>query len=75
MARQSIVSLRIRLGRRIEQLKESHGWSYTYLAEHSGVARSTLQEVVKGSNDARLSTIDALAGSFGMTFQELLRNL
>jgi transcriptional regulator with XRE-family HTH domain len=54
---------------------ESREWSYTYLAEHSGVARSTLQEVVKGSNDARLSTIDALAGSFGMTFQELLRNL
>ena len=75
MARQSTASLQVRLGRRIKQLMESRGWSYTYLAVHSGVAKSTLQEVVKGSNDARLSTIDALAGSFGMTLSELFKGI
>jgi transcriptional regulator with XRE-family HTH domain len=74
MARQSIISLKVRLGRKVKQLMESRNWSYTYLSVHSGVARSTVQAVVKGSNDARLSTIDALAGSFGMTLLELLNS-
>jgi len=56
-------------------LRESHGWSFTYLAIHSGVAKSTLLEIEKGRADVRLSTIAALAGSFVKTVSELLRGI
>jgi len=56
-------------------LRESHGWSFTYLAIHSGVAKSTLLEIEKGRADVWLSTIAALAGSFGKTVSELLRGI
>jgi len=75
MARQSTESLHVRLGQKINRLRMARGWSFIDLAVESGIARSTLQEVVKGSSDARLNTIDALAGSFGMTLSELLKGL
>jgi transcriptional regulator with XRE-family HTH domain len=75
MARQSTLSLQVRLGQKINRLRKSRGWSFIDLAIDSGIARSTLQEVVKGTNDARLNTIAALAGSFGMTLSELFKGL
>jgi transcriptional regulator with XRE-family HTH domain len=68
-------SLQARFGRRIKQLRERRGWSFTYLAVHSGIAKSTLLELEKGRAEARLNTIAALAGSFGKTVSELFRGL
>jgi len=75
MARQPKLPLQSRFGLRVRRLRESHGWSFTYLAIHSGVAKSTLLEIEKGRADVRLSTIAALAGSFGKTVSELLRGI
>ncbi len=75
MARQSTQSLQVRLGQKINRLRKARSWTLIDLADNSGIARSTLQEVVKGSADARLNTIAALAGSFGMTLSELFKGL
>jgi XRE family transcriptional regulator, regulator of sulfur utilization len=75
MARQSALSLQVRLGQKINRLRKSRGWTFIDLAIDSGVAKSTVQEVVKGSTDPRLNTIDALAGSFDMTLSELFKGL
>ena len=75
MARPTIPSLKIRFGQRIRRLRESRGWSFTYLAIYSGVAKSTLLELEKGRTEARLNTIDALAGSFDKSISELFKGL
>jgi putative transcriptional regulator len=75
MTRQSALSLQVRLGQKINRLRMARGWSFIDLAVESGITKSTLQEVIKGSSDARLSTIHALAGSFGMTLSELFKGL
>jgi transcriptional regulator with XRE-family HTH domain len=75
MARKSMASLQVRFGQRINRLRKSRGWSFTYLAIHSGIAKSTLLEIEKGRTEARINTIDALAGSFGMTISELFKGL
>lgn len=75
MTRGQSQSLQARFGRRIKQLREGRGWSFTYLAVHSGIAKSTLLELEKGRAEARLNTIAALAGSFGKTVSELFRGL
>jgi transcriptional regulator with XRE-family HTH domain len=75
MARQASASLQIRFGRRIKQLREERGWTFTYLAVHSGVAKSTLLELEKGRNEPRLNTIAALAGSFEKSISELFKGL
>lgn len=75
MPRESTASLQARFGKRIKMLRESRQWSFTYLAVHSGIAKSTLLEIEKGRADLRLRTIAALAGSFGMTLSELLRGI
>ena len=75
MASPTTSSLQIRFGQRIRRLRESRGWSFTYLAIHSGVAKSTLLELEKGRTDARLNTIAALAGSFDKSISELFKGL
>jgi len=75
MARPTISSLQIRFGQRIRRLRESRGWSFTYLSVHSGVAKSTLLELEKGRTEARLNTIAALAGSFDKSISELFKGL
>jgi putative transcriptional regulator len=59
----------------VKRLREARGWSFTYLAVHSGLAKNTIVEVENGRTEPRLDTIAALAGSFDKTLSELLRGL
>jgi putative transcriptional regulator len=65
----------MRFGQRIKRLRLARGWSFTYLAVHSGLAKNTIVGVESGKTEARLNTIAALAGSFDKTPSELLRGL
>ena len=75
MARPTSSSLQIGFGRRIRCLRESGCWSFTNLAIHSGIAKSTLLELEKGRTEARLNTIAAMAGSFDKSISELFKGL
>lgn len=75
MKRPTAKSLQVRFGMRIKRLRQSRGWSFTYLAVHSGLAKNTVVEVEAGRTEARLNTIAAFAGAFDKTMGELLRGL
>ena len=75
MKKQTTKSLQVRFGQRIGRLRQARGWSFTYLAVHSGLAKNTVVEVESGRTEARLNTIAALAGAFDKTLGELLRGL
>lgn len=64
-----------RLGRRLRKLRSDHGWSQAYLAEDSGIGRVHISELENGKREAGLRTLEALAGSFGISLSELLRGL
>ena len=75
MKRRTEKSLQTRFGSRIKRLRQARGWSFTYLAVHSGLAKNTIVEVESGRTEARLNTIAALAGAFDKTLGELLRGM
>jgi putative transcriptional regulator len=75
MKRKTEKSLQVRFGLRIKRLRQARGWSFTYLAVHSGLAKNTVFEVERGRTEARLNTIAAFAGAFDKTLGELLRGL
>ncbi|MCA9422690.1 MAG: helix-turn-helix transcriptional regulator [Nitrospira sp.] len=50
---------------------ERLGWSISELAEHSGVSRSHLSEILMVKTSASLDVLDALAASVGLQFFEL----
>jgi transcriptional regulator with XRE-family HTH domain len=68
-------SLQARFGQRVKRLRQARGWSFTYLSVHSGLSKNTIVGVESGKTEPRLTTISALAGSFGKTMSELLRGL
>jgi transcriptional regulator with XRE-family HTH domain len=54
MKRSTAQSLQMRFGMRIKRLRQSRGWSFTYLAVVSGLAKNTVVEVESGRTEARL---------------------
>ncbi len=61
------------IGIKIRQLRDEKGWSQMKLADLSGVARGTIQELESGDGNPQIGTLDALANSLGLdSFMELL---
>jgi len=75
MATRPTESTSLKLGRKVEQLMKAKGWSYVELADASGVAKSTLLELVKGRSSPCLPTIEAVAGAFDMSISELFKGV
>lgn len=69
------ISISVRLGRRLKELRESRGWNQAYLAELSGIGRAHISQLENGAVEARLGTLEALATCFEMTVSELLKSV
>jgi transcriptional regulator with XRE-family HTH domain len=67
--------VRIRLGRRIRELREARGWNQPYLAELSGLGRIYISQLENGRKQASISTIEVLAISFEMSISEFLKGV
>jgi transcriptional regulator with XRE-family HTH domain len=65
----------VRLGRRLRELRNKHGWSQAYLAEISGIGRVHISELENGRREAGLRVLEILAGSFEMSISQLLRGI
>jgi XRE family transcriptional regulator, regulator of sulfur utilization len=63
------------LGRRIRKLREKRGWYQEDLAAHSGLNRVAISRLECGKQEAKLKTLQTLAGSFGLTMAQLLKGL
>ncbi len=63
------------LGNRIRKLRHQRGWYQEDLAAHSGVGRIAISKLETGKQEAKLKTLQALAGSFGLTISQLMRGI
>ena len=76
MARgKSGIPVNVRFGRRLGSLRKEKGWTFVYLAEHSGVATGFLHALEHGTKEPCLNTLDILAKSFDLTIAELMRGV
>ncbi|HEY4379357.1 MAG TPA: helix-turn-helix transcriptional regulator [Acidobacteriaceae bacterium] len=67
------ISLRVRLGRRLSELRKKRGLSQTQLADIAEISRAHLSQIENGAVAARIDTLHALAGALEMSLSDLLR--
>jgi len=67
------MSLPVRLGRRLSELREKRGLSQTQLADMADIGRSHLSQIENGAVAARIDTLYAISGALDLTLCELLR--
>lgn len=67
--------INLRFGKRLGSLRKEKGWTFTYLAEHSGLATGFLHALEHGEKEPCLNTLDILAKSFDLTISELMRGV
>jgi hypothetical protein len=67
--------LNVRFGKRLGALRKEKGWTFVYLAEHSGLDDAFLQNLEHGTKEPCLNTIDILAKSFELSISELMRGV
>jgi HTH-type transcriptional regulator / antitoxin HipB len=68
-------SIAVSFGKRVRQLREKRGWHQVDLAAHSGLGRTFISNLENGKHEPKLSTIKALADSFGISMGKLLSGL
>jgi transcriptional regulator with XRE-family HTH domain len=67
------ISLPVRLGRRLSQLRKKHGLSQTQLADMAQIGRAHLSQIENGAVAARIDTLYAIAQALDLTLEELVR--
>jgi len=65
----------LRLGRRLKQLRLQRNWTQTYTSIHMGMDRSHLSDLERGTREVGLRLLEVLAIGFGLTIEELLRDI
>jgi transcriptional regulator with XRE-family HTH domain len=69
------IDVKVRLGRRIRELRMAKGWNQPYLAELSGLGRIYISQLENGRKLASVGTIEMLAMSFKMTISEFTKGV
>ena len=67
------ISLPVRLGRRLSQLRKKRGLSQTQLADMAQIGRAHLSQIENGAVAARIDTLYAIAQALDLTLEQLLR--
>jgi len=67
--------IRVRFGRRLRQLRVSHGWTQVELAERLGIDRSYVADIERGNRNVSLLNLELVASGFGLTLSELFRRV
>jgi len=67
------ISLPVRLGRRISDLREKRGLSQTQLADLAEIGRAHLSQIENGAVAARIDTLYAISKAMELTLEELFR--
>ena len=58
----------------LKSIREKKGYSKRYLAKISGISRKTIEFIEnKSANNAKLSTIEALAKALDVSVKDLLK--
>jgi DNA-binding XRE family transcriptional regulator len=67
------IQISVRVGRRIQHLREKRGWTQLYLADAAGVGRSHLSQIENGAVSARIDTLAAIAEILEIPLSDLFR--
>ena len=68
-------SLEKRFGKQCRRLRHQRGLSQLDMVREHGFSLSHYQKIERGALDPRLTTLQKIAKSFGITLSELLDNL
>lgn len=69
------LSSAIRLGRRIQALREKRGLTQVQFADVAGIGRAHLSQIENGAVAAKIDTLDVIAEALGITIGELFKGL
>jgi transcriptional regulator with XRE-family HTH domain len=69
------ISVPVRVGRRLSELREKRGLSQTQLADMAQIGRAHLSQIENGAVAARIDTLYALAEALEMSLSEFFKNL
>jgi XRE family transcriptional regulator, regulator of sulfur utilization len=69
------ISIPVRLGRRLSELREKRGLSQTQLADMADIGRAHLSQIENGAVAARIDTLHAIAAVLNLSLSELFRGL
>ena len=64
--------VRVRLGKRVRQLRLKHGMTQVVLAEKLGLDRSCIADIERGNRNPSLMNLEVIANGFGLTLSQLL---
>jgi transcriptional regulator with XRE-family HTH domain len=65
----------IHLGKKIREARKATGWRQIDLAQHSGVHEVHISDLERGSREAGVRTLHAIAKALKMNMEELFRGL
>lgn len=65
--------LTVRLGRRLQELREKRGLNQSQLSDMAGINRSHLSQIENGVYAVRLDTINDIAKALGTTLEQLFK--
>jgi DNA-binding Xre family transcriptional regulator len=63
------------VGERVRLLRQGRGWTQRQLEQRSGLERAFLSRLENGRTDLTLSSLEKIAGAFGLSVSELLKGL
>jgi len=69
------IDIRIRLGRRLRELRTKSGWNQAYFAEITGFGKIYISQLENGHKTASIATVEILATAFSMTISEFTKGL
>ena len=61
-----------RLGARVRDLRQQHGWTQEALGERAGISYKFIGEIERGVGNPTLDSIDSIAKAFGLDIALLL---
>ena len=67
------ISFRVRLGRRLSDLREKRGLSQTQLADMAGIGRAHLSQIENGAVAVRIDTLYAIAHALDLKLEALFK--
>lgn len=68
-------SIPVKLGRKIQALREKNGMTQHILADFAGIGRAHLSQIENGAVAARIDTLHAIAQTLGIRLSDLFRDI
>lgn len=68
-------TIRNKFGKRIRELRRQKGWSQEDLAYHTALHRTYIGAIERGEQNVAIDNIEKLAKIFGLTFEQLFKDM